>query len=259
MDLTSNQQDIGRGEMAKYILANSENHTRRGSRIMPGSSSFSSQASSNIVARNASEMAPSPLAAIMLNPWHAQLDEAKMLELQFSTGKFEVSDPVINMRVREVDLPEATTDQKIIFALMVIKKVYNNERFNLWADSWISGTDRSAESSGKFIAYLGRFATETRGMNDSLRSMGLRNSDLETIGAHDSGFCARASEAVFAAQMYVDRPDSWPLLASRSVSSAVAGLAGIVDFAAIAERAIGASSKTVMRTHTVTRLSAVAS
>ena len=236
--------------MAKYILANSDNHTRRGSRLMPGISAFSSQASNNIAARNASEMGASPLTAIMLNPWHAQLDEAKMLELQFTTGAFEVSDPVINMRVREVSLPEATTDQKIIFALMVLEEVYNNERFNLWAKSWISGTDRSAESAGKFIAYLGKFATETRGMTDSLRSMGLRNSDLKTIGAHDSGFCARASEVVFAAQMYVDRADSWSLLASRSVSSAVAGLGAHVDLAAIAEKAISASSNTVMRTQT---------
>jgi len=221
--------------MAKYILANSDNQTRRGSRLFPGSSSFSSQTSSNIVAQNASEIGPSPLVAILLNPWHAQLDEAKMLELQFTSAAFSASDPTIKMDVREVRMPEATTDQKIIFALMVIVEVYNNEQFNLWAENWINGSDRSAESAGKIIAYLGKFAREAGEL-------------AEPVGTHDNNFCARASEAVFAAQMYVDRADSWPLLASQSVSSAVMGLGVRIDFAAVAERAIGASSNTVMRT-----------
>lgn len=236
--------------MAKYILANLDNHTRRGSRIFPGSSSFSSQASNNIVAQNASEIGTSPLVAIMLNPWHAQLEEAKMLELQFSTTEFAASDPTIKMHVREVVVPETTTDQKIIFALMVISEVYRNDQFNQWAEKWINGSDRSAESAGKLIAYLGKFAKENRDVTESLRTMGIRGSELAEFGGQNSDFCARASEAVFAAQMYVDRADSWPLLAARSVSSAVMGLGTRADLAVIAEKAIAAAGNTVMRTRT---------
>lgn len=233
--------------MAKYILANLDNHTRRGSRLFPGNSSFSSQASNNIVAQNASEIGASPLVAIMLNPWHAQLDEAKMLELHFTTTAFTASDPAIKMNVREVVVPEITTDQKIIFALMVIAEVYRNDQFNQWAEKWINGSDRSAESAGKLIAYLGKFAKENRDATESLRAMGVRGSDLAEFGGLNNDFCARASEAVFAAQMYVDRAESWPLLAARSVSSAVMGLGTRTDLAIIAEKAITAASNTVMR------------
>ncbi len=236
--------------MAKYILADSANHTRRGSRIFPGHSTFSSQTSNNIVAQNASEIGASPLVAIMLNPWHAQLEKPKMLELRFAAVAIDTSDPTISMNVREVAVPETTTDQKIIFALMVISAVYKNDQFNQWAEKWINGSDRSAESAGMFIGYLGKYAKETRGVTESLIAMGVRTPELEEFGGENKDFCVRASEAVFAAQMYVDRADGWPLLASRSVSSAVTGLGARTDLAAIAVKAINAASHSVMHTRT---------
>ena len=233
--------------MAKYLLTNSENHTRRGSCIVPGHSIFLSQVPNNIVAENASEIGTSPLVAIMLNPWHAQLDKPKMVQMLFTTVDVDTSSPTISMDVREVDVPETTTDQKIIFALMVITEIYGNEQFNQWAEKWINGSDRGARSAGRLIAALGKLARQERGVTESLRAMGVRASEIEESGGQDNNFCARASEAVFAAQMYVDRADNWPLLASRSVRSAVMGLAMRADFAAIAERAIDAASHSVMR------------
>ncbi|MEE8481990.1 MAG: hypothetical protein V3S12_01425 [Acidiferrobacterales bacterium] len=234
--------------MAKYILADSDNRTRRGDYIFPSGSSFSSQSSSNIVSENASEIAATPLVAIMLNPWHAQLDNPKMLKMHFTTELDDTNDPIFRTNVCEVPMPEATTDQKIIFALLVIKQVYKNTEFNQWAEKWITGSDRGAASAGKLIACLGRLAKDTHGATESLAAMGVRDTEIENFCGLNNDFSARASEAIFAAQMYVDRADNWPLLASRSVCSAVAGLDSRVDFDAIAEQAINASSNTVMRT-----------
>lgn len=234
--------------MAKYILTNSENRTRQGSCLFPGGSSFSSQASSDVVTENASEMGASPLVAIMLNPWHAQLEGPKMLEMQFTTEEDNARDPIFRITLREVGMPATTTDQKIIFALMVIVEVYQNELFNQWAQKWISGTDRGAMSAGKLIASLGNLARETRGATESLVAMGVRANEIDNFCGLNKDFCVRASEAIFAAQMYVDRADNWPLLASRSVRGAVVGLDSRVDFDAIAEKAIHATSHSVMRT-----------
>lgn len=173
-----------------------------------------------------------------------------MLELHFASIAIDTSDPTIRMNAREVAVPETTTDQKIIFALMVISEVYKNDQFNQWAEKWINGSDRSAESAGKFIGYLGKYAKESRAVTESLLAMGVRASEIEEFGGENNDFCVRASEAVFAAQMYVDRADSWPLLASRSVSSAVEGLGPLIDLAAIAEKAVDASVHSVMRTRT---------
>lgn len=234
--------------MAKYILTNSENCTRQGDYIFPEGSSFSSQAISEVVAKNASEMGVSPLVAIMLNPWHAQLEKPKMLEMLFTTEVDDTSDPIFRISVHEVDIPATTTDQKIIFALMVIMDVYKNDQFNQWAQKWINGTDRGAMSAGKLIASLGKLAKDARAAAESLVAMGVRSSEVDIFCGQNNDFCVRASEAIFAAQMYVDRADSWPLLASRSVSSAVSGLGDHVDFAAIANQAMSATNHSVMRT-----------
>jgi hypothetical protein len=233
--------------MVKYLLANSDNHTWRGSQIFTDCSSFSSQASYSIVAENASEIGTSPLVAIMLNPWHAQLGETKMLELEFTTGTSIKENPAIKLNVREVGVPEVTTDQKIIFALMVITEVYRHESFTAWARSWINGSDRSAESASKLIADIGKYAKDANRAEETLRLMGVCASELRQAGASDNDFCVRASEAVFAAQMYVDRAENWPLLAARSVCRAVSGMGNRADLAAIAQRAIESPANTMMR------------
>jgi hypothetical protein len=233
--------------MARYLLTNTDNYTWRGSRIFPGRSVFSSKTGHNVIEKNSAEIGESPLVAIMLNPWHAQLDEPKMLELQFSQVAVVKDDPSINMQVRETGVPSVTTDQKIVFALMVLKEVYENVGFAEWAGSWISGTDRSAESAGKLLARLGKVAQESRALKEALKAAGASIEELDKVGADNSDFCSRASEAIFAAQMYMDRPENWPLLAARSVSRAVAGLGGSYDLAAIAEQAIEATSRGVTR------------
>jgi hypothetical protein len=237
----------GMDAMARYLLTDAENHTWRGSTIYPGHSVFSSNTPDNIVSTNADEMGESALMAIMLNPWHSQLEQRKMLELEFSQISVVKSDPRISMLVRETQVPSVTTDQKIVFALMVIQEVYKNEVFCNWSENWISGNDRSPESAGKMFSYLGMYARKNQGRDESLKAMGLRSQDLNYIDADDRDFCARSSEAIFAAQMYMDRSENWPLLASRSVSRAVTGLRDRADLAAVAEKAIASSAKGVMR------------
>ena len=234
--------------MARYLLANIENSTWRGSRILPGHSVFSSKASNTIVAKNATEFGESPLVAIMLNPWHAQLDLPKMLEFQFSQVALVKDDPRINMQVREIETPSVTTDQKIVFGLMVLMEVYENESFAEWAEHWICGSDRSAESAGRMFARLGEAAQEINALKETLKAAGASIEELDKVDTRSKDFCTRASDAIFAAQMYMDRAENWPLLAARSVSRAITGLNGIIDLAEIAEKAIDSSSKGVMRT-----------
>jgi hypothetical protein len=218
--------------MTRYLLTNAEHNTWRGSRVSPGRSVISSKSEDNVIDRNTDELGESPLVAIMLNPWHAQIDQQKMLELEIGQVEVINNDTCINMTVREASVPSVTTDQKIVFALMVMQEVYKNPVFNNWADSWISGSDRSPESAGKMFAHLGQIAREA----------GSSPGD-----ANNGDFCSRASEAIFAAQIYMDRTENWPLLASRSVSRAVGGLHHRTDLTAIAERAVASSAKGVMR------------
>ena len=218
--------------MTRYLLTNAEHETWRGSRVSLGRSVISSKSEDSVIDRNTEELGDSPLVAVMLNPWHAQIDHQKMLELEIGEIEAIHDNRCIYMTVRETGVPSVTTDQKIVFALMALQEVYQNPVFNEWADGWISGSDRSAESAGKMFAHLGKIAGESTD-----------DSGIANIG----DFCSRASEAIFAAQMYMDRSENWPLLASRSVSRAAGGLHHRADLVAIAERAIASSAKGAMR------------
>lgn len=41
------------------------------------------------------------------------------------------------------ELPDVTTDQRIAFAVLSARAVYDREPFATWADAWISGKDRT--------------------------------------------------------------------------------------------------------------------
>ncbi len=52
-------------------------------------------------------------------------------------------------------LPRVTTEQRVKFAILCAKAVYKDEAFNLWADGWLSGDDRTLESAKLAVAATG--------------------------------------------------------------------------------------------------------
>lgn len=45
--------------------------------------------------------------------------------------------------LRQIPIPEIRIDQRIKFAIQCAKHVYKDERWNSWANDWLSGKDRS--------------------------------------------------------------------------------------------------------------------
>lgn len=91
-----------------------------------------------------------PLLAVILNPIHANIKNPKLFEIEVdkivnSDGlKFASKSQTL---LKELKVPEISLEQKIEFAIRVVKLIYNDSKWNLWADSWLSGEDRSVEST----------------------------------------------------------------------------------------------------------------
>jgi len=49
--------------------------------------------------------------------------------------------------IRQVEMVKPTATQLIAFGILCTKKVCHNEAWNLWADRWLSGEDRSKEAA----------------------------------------------------------------------------------------------------------------
>ena len=92
----------------------------------------------------------SPLLAVLLNPIHADIENPRLFEIK--TSKKFVTDQLkfgckSQTILKEIPLPEITTNQKIAFAILCALEVYQCHPFMTWATNWLSGKDRTADAA----------------------------------------------------------------------------------------------------------------
>ena len=51
--------------------------------------------------------------------------------------------------IRQIDMPDLTTADKIAFAILCAKTTYHDASWVAWADNWLSGLDRTQQSAQK--------------------------------------------------------------------------------------------------------------
>ena len=91
-----------------------------------------------------------PMLAVIFNPIHANIRKPKLFEIQVdgicnNDGlKFASKSQTL---LREISVPEISLEQKIEFAIKVVKLVYKEEKWNLWADKWLDGSDRTVHAA----------------------------------------------------------------------------------------------------------------
>jgi len=98
-----------------------------------------------------------PLLAILLNPIHANIKNPKLFRVSVK-GKRETNKGLklgfsYMKLVKEIPVPTITLTQKIAFGILCAKEVYKEEKWNQWANNWLSGKDRSKDASAAFAIY----------------------------------------------------------------------------------------------------------
>jgi hypothetical protein len=133
-----------------------------------------------------------PLLAVILNPIHVGISNPKLFEIEVdkivnNDGlKFASKSQTL---LKEINLPFLTTYQQVVFAIKVAKLVCNDEKWNEWADKWLSGSDRS-----KLSAYNASVAV---GYNNVTNSVA--NAIVYSFPDADTSTAYYASTAYFAA------------------------------------------------------------
>ena len=87
-----------------------------------------------------------PLKAAMFNPIHASIDNPILWECR--VRKVVANDQLkVGVKqcttIKQISLPEITTNQRIRFAIYCALEVYNDKGFIKWANNWLSGKDRT--------------------------------------------------------------------------------------------------------------------
>ena len=92
----------------------------------------------------------SPELAVLLNPLHVGFSNPKLWEAE---GEVSLNDNGLKVgcktltTIRQIPLPEFTINQIIAFGIYCALEVYKEESFVAWAESWLSGKDRSKKSA----------------------------------------------------------------------------------------------------------------
>jgi hypothetical protein len=103
-----------------------------------------------------------PLLAVLHNPIHADIPEPRLLEVQVGGRRKHdgwVKSGCTWMRpVREIDVPEIATAQRVAYGILCARKVYDLPVWRQWADRWLSGEDRTVETARDVRAEVGAAA-----------------------------------------------------------------------------------------------------
>ena len=92
-----------------------------------------------------------PLVGMFLNPVHAGIENPRLFRAEVE-GKF-LDDNGLKCGysrarlVEELTVPQISPVQRVRFAILCAKKVYKEKEWNKWADNWLSGKDRTKEST----------------------------------------------------------------------------------------------------------------
>lgn len=92
-----------------------------------------------------------PLLAVLLNTLHARIENPRLFtvlaegvhkdDLGLKGGCTEMT------LLEEIALPTITTIQRIAFGILTARAVYKEPIWNAWAESWLSGRERSVEAA----------------------------------------------------------------------------------------------------------------
>jgi len=98
-----------------------------------------------------------PLLAVLFNPQHANINNPKLYKIAVSRelGTDGLKGWSRKQKlVEEMQLPYIADNAKIAFAILCTKQVYKDIAWNIWADNWLSGKDRShaAAAAARYAA-----------------------------------------------------------------------------------------------------------
>ena len=126
-----------------------------------------------------------PLLAVLLNPIHANFDPDTML-LWWCKGKVGRTDSGLKVgstkvtTIRTIPGPEITTEQRVRFAILCAREVYQEPVWSQWAAAWLDGTERGASASASASAYAAADAAAYAAADLDLISLARRAMEGET-------------------------------------------------------------------------------
>ena len=184
--------------MKCYKLTDKNGQTRNDTQWGPNVSHSAEGKGENLCSDGWIHFYTNPLIAILMNPIHANFAQARLWECE-SSGK-ELHESLKSgcktlTTIREIPLPKISMTQRIAFGILCTKEVCKDERWNNWADKWLSGEDRTKKSAA--AAAVAAAAAAASAAYDAAAA-----SDAASDAAAAAAYDAAAYDAAAAAAYY---------------------------------------------------------
>lgn len=114
-----------------------------------------------------------PLFAALVNPEDLNKHPMKLFSIEQWAVDPKSNDGKCYIIVKEVEAPVVRLEQKLRFAIAALGNLYNNKKFKVWANRWVTGEDRSYESA----MIINAAAKEEREGIQALVDMGVHTGD----------------------------------------------------------------------------------
>lgn len=225
--------------MRKYVLTDPDGLTPKGEKLEPGKLVEDARSGKDLLARLGACCCDSPLVAALVSP--LPTDGTRMFQINCWKVSADPAQTQTYTVIKEVaPVPRVTLEHKLAFALLALLEVYKNKDFQVWAQGWLSGQDRSFTAAQTMRRLAERELAAADGL-EVLAAWGeAGGSDTETAKdmdrlAHGVLYATRAVEL-----MSLSRPDARQALEALAQAFAVImQYAGRIDPAALAEQATG--------------------
>src|SRR5574343_327403 len=152
--------------MIRYKLTDRDGYTRRGksneTKWGPGVT-HTANGTGGLCTDGVIHSYASPLLAVLMNPIHMDIESPRLWEAECDSL---VEDDGMKggsrslTTIREIDVPEVTTEQRVRFAILCALEVYSEPGFVTWANAWLDGIDRSKAAAAAWAAAAAARAAE---------------------------------------------------------------------------------------------------
>ncbi len=142
----------------------------------------------------------SPLFAALVNPEDLSKKPMKLYSIEQWAADPKSDDGKCYMVVKEVEAPVVRLEQKLRFAIAAMGNLYADKKFKIWANNWVTDSDRSYDAAMAMNAA----AKEEKDGIQALVDMGIHTGESHEDMERQKDMFARVDAVTEAAALSTD-------------------------------------------------------
>jgi hypothetical protein len=205
-----------------YLLTAHDGSCFRTGKLQSGAFRHRANVGQDVVSQNIWECAATPDLAVMKNPLHAQNPGTRLFTIDLRENRIPQS-VTRELKISPAVIPAVSPEQKLAFAMYVVRQLAPEHEFSHWVERWLSRIDRSSIGTKLAIRSLIDTAEEVDISIAEMSELGFKGARLSDYHDAKYDFLWRAYDVVEAAMLMLEKPNRWHASLSEKVATCTQG------------------------------------